>query len=314
MHRLIDPPRHGHFVSRNDQKDLRIGDFIAFWDGHKRFEEFLRHQRFALVGVPDDRGVENSKGREGASHAPETIRKIFYTFTPGCLTPIKADICDLGNIRLAHTIEETHERLAKIVEMLLMHHVIPIVLGGGQDNTYGTIKGCIRDKVGAVNIDCHLDLRPSDISINSGTAFYRLLEHRLLEGKRLVIFGFQEHRNSPHHYHYGKTKGVHMWEHSLVMNGIEKYFKKALDKAGKNSAVSFDMDSIRMGEAPGVSAPNPSGFSAKEMELMASIAGKDKRVRAIDIMETNPTQDYDNQTSRLAASMIWHFISGRNTL
>jgi arginase family enzyme len=89
--------------------------------------------------------------------------------------------------------------------------------------------------------------------------------------------------------------------------------EKALKTACSNTDcvfVSIDVDSVAQCFAPGVSAPDARGFSAKQIREFAFLAGSSKAVKLLDIVEINPQFDVDNRTSRLGASIIISFLNG----
>lgn len=73
--------------------------------------------------------------------------------------------------------------------------------------------------------------------------------------------------------------------------------------------VSFDIDSIRASDCPGVSCSSPDGLSAEEAIVMCKQAGGDGRVRLIDFSEYNPTIE-EYRTGRLLAIMVHAFLCG----
>ena len=62
--------------------------------------------------------------------------------------------------------------------------------------------------------------------------------------------------------------------------------------------------------APGVSAPCPDGFAPGEVLAFARLAGREPRVRLLEVMELSPPHDPDGCTARLGAAAIWNFLAG----
>jgi formiminoglutamase len=73
---------------------------------------------------------------------------------------------------------------------------------------------------------------------------------------------------------------------------------------------SFDLDVLDMAFAPGVSAPNPAGWTPREAERWVFACGADSRVRCFDLMELCPPQDEGGRTARLAAHLFLTFLAG----
>ena len=94
-------------------------------------------------------------------------------------------------------------------------------------------------------------------------------------------------------------------------SAVEK-FRSALGRLSWECGplfVSFDMDSIRASEAPGVSCPGVMGLRAKEAVDMAFIAGQHPQVALFDLSEYNPLIE-EERTGRLAVAMFYHFCLG----
>ncbi len=70
--------------------------------------------------------------------------------------------------------------------------------------------------------------------------------------------------------------------------------------------ISLDMDGFDPAFAPGVSHHEPGGLSSREViNLIQSI---DTEVIGADIVEYNPTRDFQNMTAFLAAKMMKEII------
>lgn len=75
--------------------------------------------------------------------------------------------------------------------------------------------------------------------------------------------------------------------------------------------VSFDIDGCAEAFAPAVSAPSADGFTPPRQVLEAAfLAGQKEAVRLFEIVELNPLYDRDNQTARLAATIITAYLTG----
>jgi arginase len=81
--------------------------------------------------------------------------------------------------------------------------------------------------------------------------------------------------------------------------------KKTLEILGdcKHIHLSLDMDSIDPNEAPGVGTPVPGGLNYREAQLLMETVHDTGRLRALDIMETNPILDNRNRTAQIAVSL-----------
>jgi arginase family enzyme len=68
---------------------------------------------------------------------------------------------------------------------------------------------------------------------------------------------------------------------------------------------SFDLDAFGQSEAPGVSAPAPSGLGAGLWFAAAYEAGRSSVASSADVVQLSPLLDVGDQTARLAALTVW---------
>ncbi|HTR80010.1 MAG TPA: formimidoylglutamase [Bacteroidota bacterium] len=305
------------FFSRNDESDPRMGDIVR-----RQKENFSDKINVGIVGVPEDEGVRRNRGRVGAKDAPNEIRKALYKFTPYALSKGKQAsdlaIFDFGNVKAGATLEETHERVQAVLEMLFAKNILPIVLGGGHDTTYPSFLAFAKEaaSTGAINIDTHLCFRKLDPQRNNSTAFRQILDltHSPLTAMNFVQVGAQSFANAQEHYEELIDRGATVFTLDEVRKErMEKILELAYEIASNSVErlyFSFDLDAVRGSDAPGVSASYPTGLSAEELLKAAHFAGMRRKTKAIDIVEVNPKFDFDGRTAKLAAFVIMYFLTG----
>ena len=305
------------FYSRNDPSDPRMGDIVQ--RGVKNFSDEIQ---VGIIGMPVDEGVKRNGGRIGAKEGPSAIRAEFYKRSPFVIgkenSPSKVHVFDFGDIKPGKTLEESHDFLAESVEALISAHIIPVVLGGGHDIAYPNFVGFSKGKqtVGVINIDSHLDYRKLNPKRHSGTAFRQMLDHlnSPLNAMNFVEVGIQSFANSQEHYSELIERGATVFSlRDVREDGITKVLDLAYELATTSTDslyVSFDIDAVHSSDAPGVSAPLPTGLTAEEFLTAALFAGKRRKTRIIDIVEMNPKYDVDGKTACLAALAIMYFLTG----
>jgi formiminoglutamase len=270
----------------------------------------------ALIGYADDRAIANGRGRAGAAAGPTEARRFLNRLTPGDRGELdRLPIFDLGDVAdSAASIEDLHARTEEAALEALRAGACVVLLGGGHDGAYASHSALLRSlagRVGAVNVDAHLDVRPlRDGQITSGTPFRRLAERW---GSRygLVEVGIQPQHNARAHRAFCDERGFAIVTLAQARrSGVADAFASALRQPGEALAVSLDLDAVQTASAPGVSAPCPDGLSAAELIACARIAGRDPRVRVLDVMELSPPYDVDGRTARLAAAAVWNFLAG----
>ena len=229
------------------------------------------------------------------------------------------------------SLEAAHQILTEVVaEYLQMPQVIPVVIGGSNDQSFPNAMGLLRhlnafhppavtELMLVINIDAHLDVRPliEDRWAHSGSPFRQLLEDHSFMSERkgkFIEFAAQSSQCSIHHAKYVQSKGGDIvWidgMRSRQVNIAEEF--RALLKRYKeypNVFVSFDLDSICSSVMPGVSSPSPLGLTAFEACSIAMISGRDERVRLMDLSEFNPVVE-EYASAKLVATILYYFAMG----
>ncbi len=89
--------------------------------------------------------------------------------------------------------------------------------------------------------------------------------------------------------------------------GIAAVMEQALAMAGSASDglhVSFDLDVCDPGIAPGVGTPVKGGLDYREAHMVMEMLADSGRVRALDMVEVNPTLDVRNSTAELGTELV----------
>ena len=309
---LTTRPADDVFYSRNDPNDPRMGECVS------RDPNDYGHADIVVFGCPQDEGVRRNRGREGPAKAPNAIRNQFYRLTP---MNIRKRIFDIGDTGVSGTLEEIHDRQTEIVTKVLSDGKRLIVLGGGNDISYADGRAMAnvytRDFWIGVNIDSHLDVR-ADQPRNSGTPYRNLLEEKFLRPDYFYESGYQSHFCSPVYFNYIRDLGVNRISLELLRSRQEAdlELKESIKQkfighsSSMNTFFGFDMDAVRMADAPGTSAPSPLGLKAGEFIQLVKYAASLANTRIIEFTEVNPNFDIDDRTTKLVAIGMHRFCSG----
>lgn len=311
----------------DDPSDVRLANFVHPFEGGiiEPLIESLNPGDIVILGYPDDRGVDRNGGRSGAAEGPDTIRKYLYRMTPCRRMPRNLKIVDLGNFRSwSLNLEEAHNIARKNIGQIRSKGCKIVTLGGGHDWAFpdfidfSSYKPSGTEKSHIINFDAHLDMRPNpesaDKKNHSGTPFRKILEHNSgLTENRLSCVGLQEVCNSTHHIQWalGKRASLIFLEdfpsstHELMQFLVEKLELKSPIKT--TYGLSIDMDAFPQGVSPGVSAPQAIGLDP--LVPIHTMTLLKNQVLQLGVYETNPRFDRDDATSRLAARMVFEFLS-----
>lgn len=294
----MTPPDLSTFHRRGDPNDLRLGETVSLGGPAD----------VAILGAPQDMGVQRNGGRPGAAAGPAAIRRAFYMLTMNGLDGLR--MADLGDTPVLATLEETHAAQRALVARALQAHALVIVLGGGNDISWPDA-GALHDvspPIAAVNIDAHFDVRIAQAA-NSGTPYRQLIASGALDVRRFAEFGWLPHCNSHTYERFLRDSGATLVNQpDASASGIAPALRQTLSMIGADASAALfwgvDLDVLNASEAPGVSAPNPYGFTGRELGVAMAIAGAHPRTRLVEISELNPSADTDGRTARLAAALI----------
>jgi len=271
----------------------------------------------ALLGYACDEGVRRNKGRIGAAHGPDAIRK---QLTRLAFHHDSLSISDYGNLLCADgNLEDCQKALSVLTEQLLAQGSFPIVLGGGHDVAYGHFVGIHNalqqkgsSRIGIINFDAHFDLRPVEDKPHSGTPFNQILsEYR--STTEYFALGIQQPANTQELFAIAKEKKVNYLFNDVCENiNYELVTSKLNAFIERNDALylTIDLDGFSSAYAPGVSAPSPLGFSPAFAFKILHFLMQTQKVVAVDIAELNPRYDRDQSTAVLAARVVDAVVGG----
>ncbi|HEY8561432.1 MAG TPA: formimidoylglutamase [Pyrinomonadaceae bacterium] len=307
----LTPADEKLFFRKNDRNDLRLGEIVP----QTKYEQ----AHIVIIGCPQDEGVKRNGGREGAAFAPAAIRQEFYRLTP---FGIHHRICDLGDVALNGSLEETHDRLTAVVKRALEDRKKVIVLGGGNDISYADGRA-MSEIFGAgnwlgVNIDAYFDVHARD-ERSSGTPYRQLLEEKLIRHDYLYEIAYQPQLVSPVYYRYLQNLGVNMVSvdqlrsrETADLELRELMRQKFIRHSESLTALfAFDLHAVRSSDAPGTSAPSPIGLRSGEFLNLVQFAAKLVNTKIIEFTEVNPKFDVDGRTAKLVAVAMHRFCSSQ---
>ena len=271
----------------------------------------------ALLGYACDEGVRRNKGRIGAAHGPDAIRK---QLTRLAFHHDSLSISDYGNLLCADgNLEDCQKALSVLTEQLLAQGSFPIVLGGGHDVAYGHFVGIHNalqqkgsSRIGIINFDAHFDLRPVEDKPHSGTPFNQILSEYGSTTEYFAL-GIQQPANTQELFAIAKEKEVNYLFNDVCENiNYELVTSKlhAFTERNDGLYLTIDLDGFSSAYAPGVSAPSPMGFSPAFAFKILHFLMQTQKVVAVDIAELNPRYDRDQSTAVFAARIVDAVVGG----
>jgi formiminoglutamase len=277
----------------------------------------LSDANIILLGFPYDMGCIINNGHKGSNEGPDSFLKSLDKIGPTLNLEFDIDLRDLiiynyGNINNNLSLQNAHKLLTDTISTFPKYK-IPFVIGGSNDQSYYNWKGLYniyQEDIDVININAYLGINPcKNNNSHSGTPFRELLEDPNFKGQ-LFEFAVQGAQNDTDLYKYTKSKGAKILWLSQIITDPEEEFRKILDQCKSNHIfVSFDIDSIKGSDAPGVSYPSPIGLSAENALRICYHSGLSPKVRMIDVSELNPEIE-NYRTPKLVAMMFYYFLLG----
>jgi len=292
------------------------------------------HPTVALIGAPTDVGA----GRRGTSMAPEALR---VAGLDQSLRRLGRNVHDRGNVSGPINPETQrvggYRHLAEVaawcrnvrdtVYESLSAGETPILMGGDHSLTIGSVaaiaKHCAErgTPLAMLWLDAHADFNVASSSPSGnlhGMPVAVICGHGPPE---LTSLGMQVPMLPADRIVQIGIRSVDEIEKRLVVDsGLVVYDMRRIDElrmrtvmeqalayVGKNGAhlhVSFDVDFLDPGIAPGVPSTVPGGPTYREAQLCMEMIHDSGLMRSLDIMELNPAFDEGNRTAELCVELV----------
>ncbi|MCF6136277.1 formimidoylglutamase [Alkalihalobacillus berkeleyi] len=286
------------------------------WDGESKVGGI------GLMGAPLSKP---SISLSGASQSPSVIRQMFSSLSTYAIEEEKdlenERITDFGDVEMHLTnIPESHNRIYETFTHVMKEQpeMVPVILGGDHSISYPSIKAFAENKerVGIIQFDAHHDLRNrEDGGTGNGTPFRALIEEGVIRGDQLIQIGIRNFSNSRPYHEYGKEQGVTVFTMKDVREqGMTELLQKSITQLKSKVDViyiSLDMDVLDQAFAPGCPAIGPGGMTSDDLLEGIRMLAKEPMVQGMDIVEIDPTVDFRNMTTKLAAYVILTFMVNR---
>ena len=296
----------------------------------------------SLIGVPTDIGA----GHRGASLGPEALR---IAGLAQALAGRGVDVRDCGN--LAGPANpwlppvDGYRHLAQVVEWntalmeaslgQLRDGRMPVVLGGDHCLGIGSIAAVARHcrdtgkQLRVLWLDAHADFNTSAITPSGNVHGMPVACLCGLGPDALTQLGGPAPQMHPHQFRQIGIRSVDPEEKRLVkQHGVDIYDMRYIDEIGMKRVmeqalagvdadthlhVSFDVDFLDPGIAPGVGTTVPGGPNYREAQLAMEMIADSGRMGSLDIVELNPVLDNRNMTAELAVDLV-ESLFGKSTL
>jgi agmatinase len=268
----------------------------------------------ALVGVPMDLGVTN---RAGARLGPRAVRAVErigpYEHVLRRVPLAEARVADIGDVpmRSRFSLEDCHADIESFFTKMVRAGVVPLAVGGDHSISGSILKavGAARP-VGMIHIDAHCDTSGlyEGSKFHHGGPFRQAVLDGVLDPARTIQIGIRG--GAEYLWEFSYDSGMTVVHAEEVPGlGLPAIIAKARAVAGEGPVyVSFDVDSLDPGFAPGTGTPEVGGLTPREvLEILRGLDGLD--IVGGDVVEVAPQYDATSNTAQCAAQMLFTILS-----
>lgn len=325
-------------VLNKRSKETKLGQSIKTLSSFNTIYESIVKMdvKYVILGIKEDIGVIANNGLPGTYKSWDTTIKYLLNCQDNVFTSTNK-LLILGHLEFpelnkslttqpisikkqAKIARELTTEIDKVVTHVICEIVkagkIPIVIGGGHNNSYGMIKGtslALTKRINTINLDAHADFRTEE-GRHSGNGFSYALGEGFL--KNYFAFGLHENYNSANMLKaMDKLKQVQYNTYEELLVREDKNYQDELERAsnhitGRPFGIEIDCDAIQ-----GVpsSAMSPSGFETLKTRQFVNYFAKQKKVKYLHICEASPDENDSQRTGKLISYLITDFLKAHES-
>ena len=264
----------------------------------------------ALLGIPMDLGVTN---RAGARLGPRAVRAVErigpfeHVLRAAPLLDMK--VADIGDVpfRSRFDLASCHEDIEAHLRRVVASGAVPLSVGGDHSITHPILRAVgEKEPVGLVHIDAHCDTAGiyEGSKFHHGGPFRQAVLDGVLDPERAIQIGIRG--GAEYLWEFSRESGMTVLhaEDALAL-GMDAVIAKARAVVGDGPVyVSFDIDSVDPGFAPGTGTPEVGGFAPREvLQILRGLMGLN--IVGADVVEVAPQYDSNTATAQIAAQVLF---------
>ena len=327
--------------------ETKLGERIQVIKHPAQFSDELKQStaKYIIIGIPEDIGVKANGGIGGADSA-------WMPFLNAFLNIQSNDFLEGNNILLLghfdfsaiekliqqnahdddermesyrHAVNEIDDAVEQVIQIITQNNKIPIVIGGGHNNSYPCIKGAAKGyykaglipiaQINAINLDAHADFRPME-GRHSGNGFSYAEADGYLE--KYCVVGIHENY-LPQNVWIDIVNNPFI--DCITFEDIFVHEKRTFLQAVLHATsftddtlcgIELDIDCIQNALS---SAQSPIGVSPIHARQYMNIASADTKTAYLHISEGAvqlADGRKDNGTGKLISYLVTDFIKGQN--
>ncbi len=313
-------------ITSKRKNEVKLGEKINTLS-HFNLDE-LRNStaKFVILGVKESVGPRANLGKAGAESAWDAFLPKFlniqsnrYLEGSECIVLGALDFPDLGQSEeindLRNETAEIDQYLTSVLKTIFEADKIPIIIGGGHNNSYSNIKSAAKfannKSISCINLDPHADFRSLE-GRHSGNGFsYAKAEGYL---SNYAIIGLHESYNSENMLQELNNLQVSFSTYEDIFLRDQITFNDAIEKALHATdedfyGIELDLDAI---ENIASSAQTPSGISVQDARKYVTKLGHSNKAVYLHLCEAAPSlSPQPDQIGKLLAYLASDFIKAR---
>lgn len=294
--------------------------------------------RFVIVGVPEDLGVKANYGVGGANTAWTPFLHSFlniqsndflegsnilllghYDFTEvSDLIENNAHGFDEKIDAYRHSVYTVDEAVEPLIKMITQYNKIPIIIGGGHNNSYPILKGAAKGlykaglvplaSINCINLDAHADFRPLE-GRHSGNGFSYAEEDGYLQ--KYCVIGVHENYITQNTWmDVVNNPFIDIITYEDIFIHEKRNFLQAVAHAtgfteDTYTGIELDLDCI---EDTLTSSSTPSGVAPLHARQYVSFTGIDTKTAYLHICE-GACNLSDGRTNQMTGKLISYLVS-----
>jgi arginase family enzyme len=257
--------------------------------------------KIALFGVPEGRNSPNT----GSLKGPDMIRGQLYRLAK---IPGRSKIIDLGNMKQGVTFNDTIAGLTDVLSLLISENIFPVVIGGSSALIPAIDKAISQftTRYTLTAVDPRIDYSNDRKLPDSFNYLNTILSNHKSTFSHYINIGYQTYLNDQQILNRFLKRRSELLRIGDVRQAI--YLTEPLFR--DSEVAVFDISAVRQSDAPGTISPSPNGFYGEEICLLSRYAGISDKLKVFGLFDVNPEFDIRNQTTGLAAQILWFFLEG----
>lgn len=312
----LNPPRIVRTTQWESELERRVSNWVSVWD----FQESID---IGIVGVPLAKGAILPIGSDTT---PDAIRKAMVyctTYNPDFDVDIQSlKVRHVGDVALHVTeVRENHNRIESVFTELfeLAPDMVTVVVGGNGTITAPIVRAFARangGSAGMVVLDSRVDSRDvAEGGASDATSIRDILESDVgVSGSNVFHVGSHGFLSSADERRWAADQRVSLvTAREARREGVAPVVERGLSTVGAGADaiyVSLDATVLEMAASGSALASAPGGLSAPEIEDALFVAGRNRKVRALEVVGVDSFDDVKETVARTFLGLILAFLAG----